>query len=365
MKILAIPGNTNKKYSFELMELLQNYQNEVVSFLEGNRVPNVKFFSLMKRLKDPFLFENELIANKLRKILFNSRFDYIWNLGINRECLPYITRESARQDIKLIQTISDDTLLFEREDFISPKNYKLDKIIKFYAPDVDLFFVHSQFLKNLLLQNGVVESKISHIPFFVDSSKYTASYKSENYFVYNYSSEAPSKIKLLLDTMKKLPQHKLIITSKKEFEGKIKLILKDYAPDNVLIVDNFDEAYKKNLLKMARFSLVLSDIKPQKILENYATGKPVLAIKSGSNEEYVVNTYSGLLFNSDTEELAHKINYLMTNPDFCAESGQFARSLIENCFDKKTHYSKVFNAINKIPEKTGSKLNEKSFLNIS
>jgi len=360
VKILAIPRNNEKNYSFELFELLRCYQNEITTLIRENQIPEVKFLSMLHRLKNPFIVENELITQKLEKIMAKNQFHFMWNLGLNKEYLPYITQKARQKDIKLIQTISDDSILVDKKN---PTQKILDKIIKFYAPDVDLFIAHSKFAEKLLLQNGILDEKIVHIPLFIDTQKYTPHYKSENYFVYQHTSENTCNIKALIKIMRQIPQHKLIIIEN-ENTGIKPLIQQNNLP-NILFLDNLNNAQQQNILKLARFNLIISDTKPQKILESYALGKPVLAIKSGSNPEYIVDKYSGLLSENYKNEILEKIDYLMKNENFCRDAGTFARSLAENCFDKQSHYNRIFKAFHSIKSRSPLKINKSELLNIS
>lgn len=365
MRILAIPKNTDKKYSFELFELLRYYQNEVTSFGDKASIPSVKFFSVLKKFKDPFGFKNENVSSKLDKILNGEKFDFFWNMGLNREYLHLLAQRAGSRGIRFVQTISDDALIFPEEWNESKKSsYGLNKLVKFYDSSIDLFLVHSKFIKNILRQNGIDEEKIIHISAFVDSLKYTPCFKSENYCIYRYREEDRCGIDFLIDTMKKIPQHKLIITTDKNYSH-IKNLKKKCNLRNVLFLDNLSETEKQNLFKMARFPIIFSDTYPQEILENYAIGKPVLAVHSGSNEEYVVNAYSGLLFNIDVNDLSGKIDYLMQSPDFCTEAGKFARSLAQNCFNKQNHYNRIFKAIHTIPKTELLRTFNNDYLNIS
>lgn len=366
MRILAIPKKTDKKYSFELFELLRKYQNEVTDFGERDSVPMVRMFSILSKFKNSFGFQNETISNKLDSILSKDHFDFFWNLGLNQEYLHILAQRAFSKKIRFVQTISDDAIIIPKEmGFCKNAVYRLEKIVKFYEPNIDLFLVHSRFIKNILLQNGIDEGKIVHVSAFVDSSKYKPCYKSEDYFVYKFRPEDKGGVDFLMDTMKKIPQHKLVVISDKNNSDKIKKLKKQNSLANVLFADNFSTDDIDNLMKMARFSVVFSNLQPQEILENYAIGKPVLAVNSGSNEEYLVNAYSGLLFNFDVADLSGKIDYLMQSPDFCREAGKFARSLAQNCFDKQNHYGRVFNAIHTIPKKELLKTFDKEYLNIS
>lgn len=371
MKILAIPRNNDKKYSFELFELLRYYQNEVISFLEGNKIPEIRFFSILNKIKDPFAVENELINKKLDKILSCSQFDFLWNLGLNREYLPYITQKAKQRGISLVQTISDDAVLYNQGNIISQTIFpeiptaSIHKIIKFYSADIDLFISHSQFLKELLIKSGIPEEKIVYIPMFVDAQKYTPYYRSEDYFVYKYSSKDDASLKFLLKIMQEIPQHRLMIIANKIPSVEIKALIEKYNLHNVLLVENLNSSQMQNIVKLSRFSIVLSGMKQKRILESYAQGKPVLAIDSGANGEYVVNTYSGLLFKNNKEDIMNKIDYLMTNQSFCEDAGAFARNLAENCFDKQSHYRQIFNAFNAIDQKLPPRLNKAQLLNIS
>ncbi len=361
MRILAIPKNTDKKYSFELFELLRYYQNEVISFEEKRPLPIIKIFSLFQKFKTSFGLKNESVSNKLDKILQKDRFDFFWNMGLNRDHLHILAQRAQNRRIRFIQTIAEDALICSKnETFYDKPHYELDKLVKFYDPNIDLFLVNSKFIKNILQKNGIDEEKIIHISAFIDTLKYKPCFKSENYCIYRYREEDKNGLNFLIDAMKKIPKHKLIVTSNKN-----KNLKKKFNLQNVLFLENLNETEEQNLLKMARFSIVFSDIQPQEILENYAMGKPVLAVHSGSNEEYMVNTYSGLLFNNDLNDLSGKIDYLMQSPDFCTEAGKFARSLAQNCFDKQNHYNRIFQAIHTIPKKELLNTFNDKYLNIS
>ena len=371
MKILAIPRSNDKKYSFELFELLRHCQNEFISFLDGSKIPDIRFFSIFNRIKDPLVIKHDVINKKLDKILYCSKFNFLWNLGLNREYLPYLAQKAKQKQIYFVQTIADDAILHNQRNIISQTIFPeipssaINKIIKFYSPDIDLFISHSQFLKELLIKGGISEDKIVHIPMFVDVEKYSPYYKSEEYFVYEYLSSDEANLKFLLKIMEEIPQYKLMVIADKKPSTEIKALIDKYNMHNVLWVENLNSSHKQNIIKLSRFSIVLSGINQKKILESYAQGKPVLAIDSGANSEYIVHTYSGLLFKHNKEDIINKIDYLMTNPQFCEDAGVFGRNLAENCFDKQNHYRQIFNAFNAIEQKRPPQLNNTEFLNIS
>ena len=203
MKILAIPRNNDKKYSFNLFELLRNYKNEVVNFLEDSKIPDIRFFSILNPLICHFSVKNELINKKLNKILNNSKFDFLWNLGLNREYLPYIAQKAKQKNFFLIQSICDDAVSYNQKNAISQAIFpeipssSINKIIKFYSSDIDLFISHSRFLKELLIKEGIPENKIVNIPMFVDAQKYTPYYKSEDYFIYQHTPNDETNLKFL------------------------------------------------------------------------------------------------------------------------------------------------------------------------
>lgn len=371
MKILAIPRSNDKKYSFELFELLRHYQNEVISFLDGSKIPDIRFFSILNKIKDPLVVKNEVINKKLDKILNCSKFDFLWNLGLNKDSLPYFAQKAKEKKIYLVQTISDDAVLYDQRNIISQAIFpeipssSIHKIIKFYSSDIDLFISHSKFLKELLIKEGISEKKIVHIPMFVDVKKFTAYYKSEDYFVYQYLPHDEATLKFLLKTMEEIPQYKLMVISDQKQSAEMRAFIEKYNLHNVLWIENLNSSQKQNIIKLSRFSIVLSGINQKKILESYAQGKPVLAIDSGANSEYIVNTYSGLLFKNNKEDIINKIEYLMTNKKFCEDAGAFSRNLAEHCFDKQNHYRQIFNSFNAIEQKRFPLLNKTEFLNIS
>ncbi|MDD3420214.1 MAG: glycosyltransferase [Candidatus Gastranaerophilales bacterium] len=371
MKILAIPRSNDKKYSFELFELLRHYQNEVVTFIGGSKIPDIEFFSVLNRIKDPFIFENELIAKKLEKVLSKDKFNFVWNLGLNREYLPYITEQTREKNIRLIQTVPDDAIIVDDQSALSyfvfgnSQDCNIDNTLKFYEPDIDLFIVHSRFMKNLMIQAGVEEEKLVHIPIFVDAQKYTPYYKSEDYFVYKYAKSDKKDLLRFLRVMERLPKHKMIIIGHKEDAQELDEILDGYKSDNILRLCNLNQAQKQQIVQLARFILVLSHSKQKQILESYAIGKPVLVKDFGANNEYVVSMYSGLLFDNNTLETARKVDYMMKDKEFCRDAGAFARNLVENCFDKQSHYSKIFRSFHSLNAKRRSGFNPEDYLNIS
>lgn len=366
MKILAIPRKNDKKYSFNLFELFRNYKNEVVAFWGLNTLQESKFFPIATHVK-----EFSILENKLDKILDDSTFDFLWNLGVNQEYLPYISQKAKKNKIFLIQTISDDAISYNKRNSISQaifpeiSYFSINKVLKFYSKDIDLFISHSDFLKEILIKEGIPEEKIVNIPMFVDAQKYIPYYKSEDYFVYRFSPSDVADLKFLLKAMEEMPQHKLIIIADEKMSAEIKILADNYNLHNVLWVKNLNSAQNQDIVKLSRFSIIFSDINPQKILESYARGKPVLALDSGANREYVVNTYSGLLFKKNQEDVIKKIDYLMTNKNFCEDSGGFARNLAENCFDKQNHYRQIFNALNVLSQRKSPQLKKIELLNIS
>jgi glycosyltransferase involved in cell wall biosynthesis len=83
------------------------------------------------------------------------------------------------------------------------------------------------------------------------------------------------------------------------------------------------------------------------ILEYMALGKPVIATSGGGTNEIVVNQETGFLISqSNPDELAERIMFLLDNPLLCAEMGRLGKIRIKDEFSIEGMIDKYYSAYN-------------------
>ncbi len=401
-----------ESYLFKITELLQNKGHEIIPFStnyrENYKTGYDEYFaeytgiggedkiSVKQKLKAlARIFYNYEAGNKFSKLLEKTNPGLVWGFGVHRHLSPAIFMEAKKQGIPVIHRLSDYAVICPDSRLTKGDNSNCDELLcplkgyhnalvhkcvrqagpsgggktpslaasivggaelwlhhrfKFYINNVDRFIAPSNFLKNTMIKAGIPETKITHLPVFIDPSQYEPEYEPGEYLLYFGRLSREKGLPLLLSVMEQFKGYKLLIAGDGPQKEYLESLKAGKGLDNVGFLGKKFGDGLKNIVKNSRAVIVPStwyENSPNVLLEAYALGKPVIGANIGGIPEYIEENATGVLYKYDNvNELSEKIDYLMRNPALCREMGKNARNTAETVFNPQKHYDSLMN----IPE---------------
>ena len=380
-KFYHINGGVSR-YFFSVSKLLRE-KGHGLAFLSMQHDKNVAsswskyFVSRVSFPKLPRLFYSFEARNKISKLLAKFSPDIVHLHNIYHQISPSILPVFKKRNIPVIQTVGDYHLIAPNYNLfhngqiceITSPNlfYKavlhkcmkdsyfysfvevMEKYFQYFAGwernFVDYFIAPSLFMQNKLIVYGIIENKIIHLPYFVDTEKYQPEYSDKGYILY-FGRLSPEKgLSFLIDVMNKLPKIKLLVVGCGDEEHNLKIKVSKLKLSNIKFAGFKDGKELRNLIRNSRFTILPSlwyEVFGISLLEAFASGKPVITSDSGALPEINKNDYTGLLFESgNTEVCAEKINKLWNNPSLCSRLGRNARRYVEVNYGPQKHYERL------------------------
>lgn len=214
-----------------------------------------------------------------------------------------------------------------------------------YYDLIDLIITPSNFHREKLIEFRFPENKVIHIPNFVDQSTFTPAYHSEGYFIYLGRLAKEKGILTLLQAMEKVRKGKLIVIGTGPLESQIRQQISSPGLHNVEMVGFQQGTALTRYIKDAMFSVLPSEVYENgsiSLLENFACGNPVIGANIGGIPEHITDGIDGLIFQSKNhDDLAEKINILLSDPKRLETMGHSARQKVETLYGKKQHIQKM------------------------
>jgi len=403
-----------ESYLFKISEILRSYNHEVIPFsttysknidseykeffAEYMEIGNLHKTAIWERAKALFkIFYNLDAMHKFSQLIDHTKPDLVWGFGIHRHISPSIFIEAQKRSIPVIHRLSDYSLicpdsrlikgdgsnccnlLCSNDSFFNAVKYRcvrqtkglssgkspstlasivgaaemyLHNKFKLYINNVDKFIAPSRFLMKTVINGGIPEKKITYIPIFIDSNKYSPEYISQPYLVYVGRLSCEKGLPLLLDAMSRLKYHKLFIIGDGPERSKLERINEQKNLVNVKFLGSMYGEQLNRIIRNSRLVVVPStwyENSPHVILEAFALGKPVLGARIGGIPEYIEENVTGLLYEySNVDELSEKINMLMEQQSLCEEMGRAARKIAEMKYNPKTHYGEVMKVVKQV-----------------
>lgn len=210
-----------------------------------------------------------------------------------------------------------------------------------YYELIDLIITPSQFYREKLIEFRFPEQQVIHIPNFVNECNFTPNFNHEGYFIYLGRLSEEKGIMTLLKAMAKVKKGRLVIIGTGPLGSEIQERIHSSGLMNVKMVGQQSGLALREYLKNAMFSVLPSEWYengPISLLENFACGKPVIGSDIGGIPEHIDDTVDGLIFRSkDHDDLAEKIDMLLSDPKRLETMGRSARHKAENLYGKKQH----------------------------
>ena len=217
---------------------------------------------------------------------------------------------------------------------------------------IDAFVCPSSFTKTKYIEAGFPESKLYHIPSFIDMSALTPDYTGGSYVLYFGRLVYEKGVHVLLEAynLVGIEKPKLVIigsTDKSEYCQS----LKEKSYNNVEFIDFIEIKELYQFIQNACFVVVPStcyDNMPNVVLEAFAHGKPVIASRNGGFPDLIEESRTGLLFETgNAESLAKKLTWAIKHPAEMIEMGMKAREHAENNFSPDVHFKRLNSLFNR------------------
>jgi glycosyltransferase involved in cell wall biosynthesis len=215
----------------------------------------------------------------------------------------------------------------------------IHKISGVYKKNLDRIVAPSLFMKNKLVEWGWDESKIIHIPNYVQADRFSPNYKPGNYFVYFGRLQLDKGIGTVVKAAIAAGVNLHVIGT-----GPDEASIKRQATQNGNVVFHgyLQGESLWRIIRDARAAILGSEIyenAPKSILEAYSNGKPVIGARIGGIPEMVKEDETGFLFESgDVDGLSELLNSVADMPDDrLSAMGKAAREYVTEKFTEQ-HY---------------------------
>lgn len=220
----------------------------------------------------------------------------------------------------------------------------LHRRLGLYRDNVDRIIAPSRFVQALLVEYGVAESKIVHVPHFIDASDWTPAYDG-SYALYVGRLSEEKGVDVLIRAAAKRKKIPVRIVGTGPDEARLKALAAHLGAKNVEFAGFRAGEDLRREYAGARFVVIPSvwyEVFGLIALEAYAAGKPVVATQIGGLAELVRDGETGLTASvGDAADLAEKMAALWDTPPLCADMGRVARAWVQDEFAPETHYRRI------------------------
>lgn len=210
-----------------------------------------------------------------------------------------------------------------------------------YYDLIDLIITPSNFHRKKLIEFRFPAEKVVHVANFVDETRFSPNYSNDGYFIFLGRLSEEKGIMTLLKAMEKVKKGKLIIIGTGPLALQVQEKINSARLKNVEVVGQQSGTALTQYIKNAMFSVLPSECYengPISLLENFACGNPVIGANIGGIPEHIHDNVDGLIFEpKDHDDLAEKINLLLSNPKRLETMGRAARQKAEKLYSKYQH----------------------------
>ncbi|HRQ39345.1 MAG TPA: glycosyltransferase family 4 protein [Chloroflexota bacterium] len=211
----------------------------------------------------------------------------------------------------------------------------------------DMYITPSNFMRQKMMEFGLPGEKLIHIANFVDASQYAFSPTHSGYFVYLGRLTSIKGVHTLLIAMSKLKSRhaRLLIIGDGPQRAELEALKVQLGLHNVEFCGYQTADALSQLLAQALFNILPSECYencPMSVLEMMAFGKPTIGADIGGIPELIQHDETGFLFESgNAEDLAQKIDQMLSSYSKIQIMGEQARQLAEEKYSPQTHYQQI------------------------
>lgn len=220
--------------------------------------------------------------------------------------------------------------------------------LKVYEKYIDHFITPSYFYKKKMIEWGFQENKISFIPNFLDTTRFTPNYSHDRYMLYLGRLSEEKGVLTLIEAMKRCKtEFKLKIVGTGPIRNQIDDAIKSSGLEDSIELLGFKSGIELTQLVQNSKSVVMPsewyENGPLALIETLAYGKPVIGSDIGGIPEHIDDGENGMLFKKgDAANLALKLDEMneLNEQDYmrlCRNARQKAESL----YDAKQHLENI------------------------
>jgi glycosyltransferase involved in cell wall biosynthesis len=215
---------------------------------------------------------------------------------------------------------------------------------------VDVFLTPSRFLRSKLLENGLDENQVHHLPLFLPQDNFWEDEQDQGYLLFLGKLEAIKGIEVLIEAARRAKEVPLLIAG--GVGEPLSSRLPEILPENVKYVGLKHGQELADLTHNA-LAIVLPSIcyenQPFSILEAFAAGKAVIASDLGGMTELVVHRERGLLVKpGEPDALADAMQWAVTNQNSMKEMGRNARQYALDNYSPEKHYHSLMDIYSQV-----------------
>ena len=218
----------------------------------------------------------------------------------------------------------------------------LHRALGSYVKNIQLFLTPSAFSRDKLIECGMDDRKVVHVPPPIDLTGYAPNFHPGEYALYFGRLAQGKGLATLLKAMKKLQGLTLVIAGEGEMKQELTRVIERDGLDNVKLAGYVSGEELKDTVRGARFTVVPSECyenAPFAVFESFALGKAVIASRIGGIPELIDDNADGLLFApGDADELESRMARLSDNPETCLRMGRNGREKLKARFGPEAHY---------------------------
>ena len=225
-----------------------------------------------------------------------------------------------------------------------------------YQKRIDRFFPNSQFMSDVLVDQGFAKEKMRIMYPFTDLPEYTK-YRDEGFVLFLGALEDYKGVQTLIKAMKAFPNVNLKIAGTGPYEKKLRALSKNMS--NIEFVGFVSGAQREDLMSKARVCVVPSLwYEPFGLVavEVMARMTPVIVSDMGGLKEIVEPGVSGEVFIAgDVESLIEKMKPFVLSADHAESYAESARDRALILCDPQDHYQKMMEEYKEVIGKNESK----------
>jgi glycosyltransferase involved in cell wall biosynthesis len=314
------------------------YTNQA-EFLRSH-LPGVKIISLYDiKSMGKTVFGALSYCRKIAKFLNSDRSDAVFTghnsapiaLWLNKPCFQYVYQVQEMIGIEKKSGFGRINQAFM--EFIILKGIRAGKA-NFVVSGPIMEYLKSHNCKNLFLAPHCVDLKRFSVPVFREMHREIIRKKRQGYFIVCYTgwvSEVRGLYTMLESTFISLQRDQellfVIAGSDDSYSGEILNYFKERdLAENVICMGKIGYDLIPGVIALSDVCLsILQDYPayrmspPQKVIEYFASGKPVIANRIQTHTMLITEGYNGFLTENDPAEISEKILFLKANPGVCEQ----------------------------------------------
>lgn len=217
------------------------------------------------------------------------------------------------------------------------------RLFQTWRNQVNAYIALTDFSRRKLIEGGFPEDKMRLKPNFIPDPGFRSNYEDYIVFIGRLSEE--KGVDTLLVALKDLPEIKLKIVGDGPQRQKIAQYLLDHDMNQIKLVGSLVHSEVLECVKKAQFLVLPSkwyEGFPRVLVEAMACGVPSVVSNIGSQQEIIINRYSGLHFEvNNPYHLAEIIAKLWNNPDLLERMGKNARIEYEKKYTPEENYNQL------------------------